>query len=504
MIKIPRYLIAFIFVFISGAANSSNQLVSRKVHSYINGWDSAWSSDSPLPSVYFSGQSSCKPQGDILGDSDHADLFLVAISIFSRIPDSVNVGLCLLNAGNAEAAKGYFSLSSQQFELGVESIVSSQQMALNENRLNQAVQQQKIKDASDLKESARVIGGLISQINQIKNGQNLSSTISKSDPNRLSAPELLSMYGSIQDLTIRSAADSVLRLQKEYNDIKFEISRLNLSKEDTIRIPIVPMGGFTRLIVKLANGCTGAFVGPKTVLTNYHCSNFKDNDRFITRSTPFSNERFTIVSILKPFSEPYDDKNANHRSSDWTLLTVAEDRSDANNFFKVAPSTPSDIKSVMIAGFSADYNSGRFMTLDVNCPYKNETVLKQRNDALHEYLCSTTGGSSGAPVFDIQNPTIIIGLNARSQDRLSDGRVIIRNTEEGKQLSRNNRKKTFFVPTERFSEQVFTVSPLSKPTERQLAMRISDYTGKIEKKTANFANTNNSNRKLLQANPDLD
>jgi V8-like Glu-specific endopeptidase len=176
----------------------------------------------------------------------------------------------------------------------------------------------------------------------------------------------------------------------------------------TIRLPVVPIGGFSRLLVKVQHDrghCTGSFVGPRLVLTNLHC--IGPNMR-VNRDLIFYQERYPVVRwhtvAGTDFTPGPRDVEDRFWDEDWAILEVGGPlRDDASQFLSVQPGLKIG-DSVMLAGYSGDVSAGRYLTLDIGCP-----VMAMNTRVI--FQCSSAGGSSGSPVLSPTDHRVIVALN---------------------------------------------------------------------------------------------
>ena len=193
---------------------------------------------------------------------------------------------------------------------------------------------------------------------------------------------------------------------------------------DFVRMPFFPNVSHMQALgrVQWTNGsaaCTGAFVRPRIVLTAAHCVvtdsmrrlrpqevrfekwGLVDRDAVI-EDRPYRTYRVTEIVVPRGYDHHEDWQD------DWALLVTAQ--KSANHFgwlgepWRVRPGSP-----LAIAGYSADVNEGRIMTLDYGCP-----LDEIGEGAVYYFSCKTFGGSSGAPILLAGNAfhlTHVVGVN---------------------------------------------------------------------------------------------
>lgn len=334
-------------------------------------------------------------------------------------------GLCYFNADLSEDALVAFKVSINHFKKlleGVNTRIESKKLSIDKN--NNALQ-----TLSFVRSLERLV---------------TSTTGSYGGGSHQMLDGILSMQERMLKNDLKNIQASI--------DSNIKVSELTSS----IRIPVVPTTGFLRYIVRVnsennngASSCTGSFVGPNIVLTNFHCLGDKMS---VIRDSLAIKEKFNVVKRHTAFGSsatPANVKFSEYSKDDWALLEIDGIRSDRNNYLLVAPSSPTTVNSTILAGYSSDVSAGNYLTADVGCSMSKDDV---RNRLISK--CSAFKGSSGAPVLSVTDQRMIIALHNAGDN--SQG------------TSASSRLNTFSVVTERFSNLVYQLVQNSKPTTEML------------------------------------
>ena len=248
--------------------------------------------------------------------------------------------------------------------------------------------------------------------------------------------------------------------RKQMNELTAEVAGIRAATKPplgtTIRIPVIPIFGFAKNFVRVANSsgrCTGTFVGPKYVLTNLHCvgPNLRVERDFVVEKVIYGVSRWWTAfgnNALPPanFQSYIDD--------DWAILEIEGSRLDGDQYMFVDSGRPRQDREVMIAGYSDDISSGAYLTMDIGCqPTSTSGPALSR--------CSTYKGSSGAAVVPMDDPRVLLGLN-----NAGDRRVNSTATRGG---ARAVRPEKFLPKLRELMGSLPTEAPKAVPLELSLA-----------------------------------
>jgi V8-like Glu-specific endopeptidase len=336
-----------------------------------------WTSEAPLPAGLFSG-STCALSTS-LSPPDFAHGWFTFYRLLEAGYKDMYAGFCLTRAGLPEEAREAFLESRTQLTAALQDLAETA-----------AEQAKKQRELAERQERIRAMQQALNTV---------APALRPADAQRAANfNQNMRLMNWMSDLQISA-------LSKEIAAIRVvPATRL----DQTIRLPIVPVAGFSRLLVRVTNErghCTGSFVGPRIVLTNLHCVGRRMQ---VTRDLIFYREEYTVTRWHTPGGVNYvpqgNELRERYWDDDWALLEIAGTRSDANDYFTVQPGATT-ATPIMIAGYSGDVSGGRYLTLDIGCPIVGLTPAKLR------YQCSTAPGSSGSPVLSPTDHRVVVGLH---------------------------------------------------------------------------------------------
>jgi protease YdgD len=164
-----------------------------------------------------------------------------------------------------------------------------------------------------------------------------------------------------------------------------------------------PWRALGRVQTEMGRRCTGALVGPRTVLTAAHCLFLPRVRHFIAPESVhfvlgYERGRFAGHAVATRFliGPGYDPLHADKtEGADWAVLTLSAPLGTPDRVLKLAPATAPG-ETVALAGYSLD--RAEVIEADLRCTITAETADPEGRPMLTDD-CEATRGVSGAPLL---------------------------------------------------------------------------------------------------------
>jgi protease YdgD len=168
-----------------------------------------------------------------------------------------------------------------------------------------------------------------------------------------------------------------------------------------VRVP--PWNAIAKVQTNIATRCTGALVGPDTVLTAAHCLYNRSTGALLQPGSLhvlFGYERggyFRHARVVRyVIGDGFDGTEpARHPASDWAWLELAEAVPPAIEPLKLSKEVPVPGTAVALAG----YNQDRIHLLMADTSCRVTGIARIRGELLLTHDCSATRGTSGGPLL---------------------------------------------------------------------------------------------------------